>query len=390
MHLFSWPGRPVMAVAACALVALSACAPNTVRDPLQPRVAAEAGAAGEQSRYGTMLRMAASTRNAGDPAAAVQLYRQAIQTESSRPEAYVLLGETLIELEAYDDAARTFEAALQRDRDSLAAHKGYARAMVALKRPEVAINHYQAALKTDARDIQVHNGLGVAYDLAGDHAAAERAYRDGLELAPDSMLLRNNLGLSLALAGRHDEGIRMLRSVVDEPGARARNRQNLALAYGLKGDLVAAERISRIDLENDAVENNLAYYASIAALDDRRQRAAAVGVQAPEGAPASDDAVANRKLMAVALEGDGLELGLSPSGRWFLDLGDYGSAQTAAQAWRGLKSRHADLLGGYVRLAGVQAGAQPLLVGPVASAQRAESVCGGLRGRGQSCRAVPL
>ncbi|MDX1542223.1 MAG: tetratricopeptide repeat protein, partial [Geminicoccaceae bacterium] len=224
-----------MAVAAGALLALVGCAPNTVRTPLEPTMHPEAQAAGEQSRYGTLLRMAQSTRGAGDPAAAVQLYRQAVTIEPGRPEAYVLLGETLIELEAYQDAARTFEEALAKDKESAAAHRGYGRALVALRRPESAIGHYRSATRLAPSDIQAWNGLGVAYDMAGDHASAEAAYRQGLEVAPDSMLLRNNLGLSLALAGRHDESIELLTSVVADPGARARNRQNLALAYGLKG-----------------------------------------------------------------------------------------------------------------------------------------------------------
>lgn len=384
------PMSPRTVVAAGALLALAACAPNTVRAPLEPTMNAEAQAANEQSRYGTLLRMAQSTRTSGDPAAAVQLYRQAATIEPERPEAYVLLGETLVELEAYQDAARTFEAALGKDKESAAAHRGYGRALVALRRPESAIGHYQSATQLDPRDIQAWNGLGVAYDMAGDHASAEAAYRQGLEVAPDSMLLRNNLGLSLALAGRHDESIQMLTSVVADPGARARNRQNLALAYGLKGDLAAAERISRIDLENDAVENNLAYYASIRAVDDRRVRAAAVGVQAPDRSSGRSDALANRKIEAVALGAGGLELGLSASGRWFLDLGDHASAGTAARAWRGMRSEHDDLLVGLTRLAGAGAGAQALLVGPIGDAERAQSLCGSLRSRGQDCRAVPL
>ena len=390
MPLSVWSGRPGAVVAACALLALSACAPNTVRTPLAPAMrTSEAQAADEQSRYGTLLRMASSTRSAGDSAAAVQLYRQAVTIEPSRPEAYVLLGETLIELEAYQEAARTFEEALRKDAESSAAHRGYGRSLVGLRRPETAIGHYQAATTLAPQDIQAWNGLGVAYDMTGDHASAETAYRKGLDVAPDSMLIRNNLGLSLALAGRHDAGIEMLGSVVDDPGARARNRQNLALAYGLKGDLAAAERISRIDLANDAVENNLAYYASIRAIDDGRMRAAAVGVQAPDRSSGRTDDLANRKLEAVAL-GGGLELGLSATGRWFLDLGDHASAGSAADAWRGIKDEHGDLLDGMGRLAAASGGAQPLLVGPVADAGRAQSLCSSLRSRGEACRAVPL
>jgi tetratricopeptide (TPR) repeat protein len=245
-------------------------------------------------------------------------------------------------------------------------------------------------LANNSNDVPAHNGLGVAFDLAGQHEAAEAAYRAGLAVAPDSMLLRNNLGLSLALAGRHQESIAMLRAVVDEPGAKARNRQNLALAYGLAGDLVAAERISRLDLDEEAVQNNLAYYAALAAVDDRRKRAAALGVSPPELSDDTGEAEVARRLSAIALEGNGLELGLAPTGRWFVNLGDFSSSRQAASAWRQLRSQYNDLLGDLTRLAGVQDGQQPLLVGPLADAEQAQSLCGTLRGRGQHCRALAL
>jgi Flp pilus assembly protein TadD len=344
----------------------------------------------EESRYGTLLRLASWARAAGDPAAAVKIYQQALALDAKRVDAYVVLGDTLIELGAYDDAATTYQDALKRQAGNLAAHRGYGRAMLGLNRPEAAIVHFQSVLSEDVNDVQAHNGLGVAFDLAGQPEAAEAAYRAGLEVAPDSMLLRNNLGLSLALAGRHDESIVLLRAVVDEPGAKARNRQNLALAYGLAGDLVAAERIARLDLDEEAVQNNLAYYAALAATDDQRKRAAALGVHTPELNDRPGDAETGRRLGALALGGRDLELGLAPTGRWFVNLGDYGSAQQAASAWRALRSQHGDVLGELSRLAGVQDGSQPLLVGPLADAEQAQSVCGTLRVRGQSCSALAL
>ncbi len=391
MPLISFKDWPVVAAAGGLLLAVAACAPNSAMTPLQPRFdSALSSAQGENSRYGTLLRLAASTRAAGDPAAAVNMYQQAIALEGGRSEAYVLLGDALIELEAFDDAARTYELALRRDAGSLAAHRGYGRTMLALNRPEAAIEHYRAVLGQDPKDLQAHNGLGVAYDLAGRHDAAQNAYRSGLEIAPDSMLLRNNLGLSLALAGEHDAGIELLRAVIDEPGAQARHRQNLALAYGLAGDLGAAERISRLDLDEAAVQNNLGYFAALAALDEDRKRAAALGVHPPDlAAHASDDGT-NRRLTAIALGEAGLELGLAPTGRWFLNLGDFASTQGAASAWRQLRSEHGDLLSGLSRLAGTQNGRQPLLVGPVVTAEEAQSLCGSLKGRGQHCRALPL
>lgn len=390
MPITSWKGWPVLA-ASSALLALAACASNSVQSPAGPRLESSlAKAQSEESRYGTLLRLASSSRAAGDPAAAVNIYQQAIASEQGRPEAYVLLGDTLIELKAYDDAAKTYEQALKRDADDLSAHRGYGRALLALNRPEAALAHYQAVLETDEGDIQAYNGLGVAYDLAGQHAAAQDAYRRGLEIAPDSMLLRNNLGLSLALDGQHDESIALLRAVVDEPGAKARNRQNLALAYGLAGNLAAAERISRLDLDEEAVQNNLSYYAALAALDDERKRGAALGVHPPELADRANDPATNRRLTALALEGDGLELGLVPTGRWFVNLGDYQSAQQASSAWRRLRTNNQDLLGQLSRLAGTQGGPQPLLVGPLADAEQAQALCGSLKLRGHDCQALAL
>jgi DNA-binding transcriptional regulator YdaS (Cro superfamily) len=202
--------------------------------------------------------------------------------------------------------------------------------------------------------------------------------------------LRNNLGLSLALSGNHAESIEMLRAVVDEPGAKARNRQNLALAYGLAGDLTAAERISRLDLDEESVQNNLSYFAALAAVGDDRKRAAVLGVNPPELTGTTADADASRRIAAIALEGESVELGLAPSGRWFVDLGEYGNAKVASSAWRQLRAEHKDLLGNLSRLAGVENGPQLLLVGPLVSADQAQALCGDLERRGQRCRAQPL
>ena len=390
MRVMSWNTWLRSAVAACALLGVAACAPNSARTPLEPRLAAASKQEREQGRYGTLLRLAAAARAAGDRAAAVSLYQQAIAEDRSRIDAYVLLGDTLVEMEAFDDAATTYQEVLGRDRKNTAAHRGYARAMLGLNRPEVAIVHYQAVLGEAPNDLQAHNGLGVAFDLAGQHEAAQDAYRAGLQIAPDSMLLRNNLGLSLALSGEHVEAIELLRAVVDEPGAKARNRQNLALAYGLAGDLTAAERISRLDLDEEAVQNNLGYFAALAAVEDRRKRASALGVHPPALTDAPADADTNRRLAAIALEGEGVELGLAPTGRWFVDLGEYGSAERASSAWRQLRVEHQDLLGQLSRLAGVEEGRQPLLVGPLVGATQAQSLCGDLERRGQRCRALPL
>lgn len=380
----TWPLSAVISVAAL----LTACAPNTVRTPSVPGVDAPLAAAEqEKGRYGTLLRLASSTRSAGDPAGAVSMYQQAIALEGARPEAYTLLGNTLTEIGAHDQAIEVFEQSLKRDGDGLAARLGYARALVGLKRPEAAIPHYETVLAAAKDNLQALNGLGVAYDLSGQHQAAQKVYRDGLAMAPESMLLRNNLGLSLALDGAYEDAIDLLDVVANEPGARAQNRQNLALAYGLAGDLASAERVSRLDLDEESVQSNIAYFASLAAIQDRRKRASALGAH-----PSDDHAAeaGGRQLSALTLGGDGLELALTPTGRWYLNLGEFDDRLQAASAWRQLRGEHGDLLNRLDRLAGAENGRQPLLVGPMATAEKAERLCDDLASRGQVCRPLAL
>ena len=102
--------------------------------------------------------------------------------------------------------------------------------------------------------------MGVAFDRIGDHKGAQTHYRQALTLAPASLSVRNNLGLSMALAGEYDAAITLLKEVADDPAAAPRERQNLALAHGLAGDFNAAARVGRIDLQETAVQNNVACY----------------------------------------------------------------------------------------------------------------------------------
>ena len=91
----------------------------------------------------------------------------------------------------------------------------------------------------------------------------------------------------------------------------------------------AAEQVSRLDLDEESVQNNLSYFAALAAVEDRRKRASVLGVHAPELTDDPADRDATRRLAAVALQGEGLELGLSPTA-----AGSSTSASTAVPSGR--------------------------------------------------------
>ncbi len=252
---------------------MAGCAP----DPLAESVHVGRDVAGRQrGKAGALARVAATSLAAGDLATAAGLYRQAHNLQSGNVEHLIGLGTTLAKLGQFDEAAETFDLAVKTAPRSVDAKHGYGNALIALDRPEAALSQFEAALslREEARSL---NGIGVAHDMMGDHVAAQALYRTALVLEPANLTVRNNLALSLGVAGKFEEAIAILRRAVTDPRAGARHRLNLALVYGLAGQSTAAAEIARIDLDEESVMRNLAYYRTLRALDDSRATINAIG-----------------------------------------------------------------------------------------------------------------
>ncbi len=224
-----------------------------------------------------LIKVADQTRAGGDLGTAVTIYKRAHEMANRDPVPLAKLAETLVQMQAYNDAVEVYRAALALKDDDADLHRGLGNVLLALGKPQLAQAQLEAAAAKSPSDARVYNGLGVAYDLTGRHDLAQQAYRKGLGLAPEQLSLRNNLGLSQALGGDYAGGIATLSEVVTQPGASARNRQNLALVYGLSGDNVHAASVARRDLDEQAVRSNLAYYALLRSLDDVGRTAAILG-----------------------------------------------------------------------------------------------------------------
>jgi Flp pilus assembly protein TadD len=241
--------------------------------------------------YGTLMRVGDATRDGGDLANAVNIYRRAAdKAPADDSTSFVRLGFTLIDLRSYNEAVSAFRAGLQRTPKNADARRGLGNALVSLDQPQLAAAEFEAALALTPDDPRIYNSLGVVLDMGGDHRQAQELYRDGLSHGPDSLALQNNLGLSLAMTKDYPEAIAILRSVASHPSATARNRQNLALVYGLAGQNEAAEQVARMDLDESSVKNNVAYYGVLRALSDEERIAA---IRVGGGAPAKNPASAN-------------------------------------------------------------------------------------------------
>jgi len=226
-----------------------------------------------------LMRVADETRAHGDPATALGLYRRLHETRPSDPEPLARIGSTLAQVKDPGNAAQAYREAIALAPNDPALRRGLANVLLALGQPEPAIAELEIAIAKRPDDPRLLNALGVAHDILGRHDLAQEDYRNGLRLVPRDAGLRNNYGLSLALSGDYGEAVATLLEVVNDPTSPPRYRLNLALIYGLAGDAEKAASVARGSLPEDAVRNNLAYYAMLRGMDDRARVTAIMGGQ---------------------------------------------------------------------------------------------------------------
>ena len=223
-----------------------------------------------------LVRAADAAMQRSDYATAASLYRQAHQLRPEGVDPLIGLGRALSGAGAPQEAAEAYREALKLGPRNPEALRGLANTMVALNHPELALPYYRDALVEDPGNYRIQMGMGVATDLMGQHIAAQTYYRAALAIVPDDLDVLSNLGLSQALAMDLPGAIQTLRRVTVDPRASARHRQNLALVYGLAGRNEEAARIARIDLDEETVQRNVAYFATLRAIDDPSRRLAAI------------------------------------------------------------------------------------------------------------------
>ncbi|MFQ5533494.1 MAG: tetratricopeptide repeat protein [Sphingomonadales bacterium] len=271
--------RLAILLAGVSLVA-AACASTPASRPAQTIIKTQSRGGGESS---TLLRLADNLASEGRFASAIPIYRRAHDQRSGDNRPLVGLGRALTALGQYEEATEVYRTALDNDARDPLALRGLGGAWIALGRPELALPLFETAVTLDGVDIEARNGMAVALDALGRHREAVTAYRQALDIAPSDIQLRNNFGLSLALAGSLEEAIPLLEEVALDGAASPRHRQNLALAYGLAGRAGAARNIAAIDLDNAAVNGNLAFFAELRAMTpDARRRAVLSGVVNPK------------------------------------------------------------------------------------------------------------
>jgi Flp pilus assembly protein TadD len=220
------------------------------------------------------MRIGEAARAGGDYSNALAVFRRAAEMEIRRPQPFVAIGDTLLSLGAVNEAIVAYNSALARVDTYLPALQGLAQAYIRTGRPELALVPLNRALAAQPNDPKLLVLIGVVEDVEGQHQQAQTYYQQGLRYAPGDPALSVDLALSLALGGNYANAIAILQPVAMAASGTAQERQTLALIYGLEGNVVEAARLGRMDLDEAAVEHNLAYYNTLRELPpEARDRA---------------------------------------------------------------------------------------------------------------------
>jgi Flp pilus assembly protein TadD len=254
------------------VVGLAGCAGSPVN--LDPLSVNGRDGGGPVPTYPMLMRIGAAAQSGGDLPNAVGVYRRAAEMAPQEPAPLIAAGDVLLQMGEVNEAIVSYNAALVRPGDTQGAQIGLAKAFLKTGKPQLALTPLSKAREESPDDPKLLMLLGVTRDLAGQHGEAQAYYRDGLVRAPGDPALTVNLALSLALSGDYANAITVLQPLAMVPTSSSQERQTLALIYGLKGNIPEAARLNRIDLDDAAVEQNLAYYQSLRGLSpEERSRA---------------------------------------------------------------------------------------------------------------------
>lgn len=269
---------PAFLFSLVAAVALAGCAASPVH--LDPLSVDGRDGGGPTPSYPMLMRIGAAARAGGDLGNAVGVFRRAAEMAPADPAPLIAAGDVLLQMGAVNEAIVSYNAALVRPGDTQGAQIGLAKAFLKTAKPELALEPISKALAQAPDDPKLLLLLGVTKDLSGRHWEAQELYRRGLMIAPEDRSLTVDLALSLALSGDYPGAIGVLQPIAMAPASSPQERQTLALIYGLKGNLEEAARLGRIDLDDGAVEHNLAYFQTLRELspDSRRRAILSVGI----------------------------------------------------------------------------------------------------------------
>ena len=133
--------------------------------------------------------------------------QEANRLDSRLTLAHVCMGKLELGTGNYQEAAKEFELALQREPTTDEAYRGLAAAYEKMGRPDDAERTYRRAIALRAHYWATYNWLGAYYYRQARFPEASAMFRQAISLAPDSVRGYSNLGASYLEESRYAEAI---------------------------------------------------------------------------------------------------------------------------------------------------------------------------------------
>jgi tetratricopeptide (TPR) repeat protein len=135
--------------------------------------------------------------------------------ERLRAETITAVGRAQFDAGRYEDALKSFEAALRHDPDFLEARAAVGNALVMLARYEDTEAVCDEIITRDPTFARAYTTKANARHRQGDAAGALELYRHGVELAPDDHVTNYNFACYWAAEGNEEECEKYLRRAIE-------------------------------------------------------------------------------------------------------------------------------------------------------------------------------
>ncbi len=146
--------------------------------------------------------------------AAEAAYRQAVLIDPSSPRVHIKLADALRRQERIPEAIAELREALRFDPNSAVAHSDLGYALGSQQNTAESIAEFREAIRLDQDLVEAHNYLAIALARQGKFPDAVAEFREVIRSDPESVLGYYNLALALADMEKDDESAEALRQVV--------------------------------------------------------------------------------------------------------------------------------------------------------------------------------
>jgi len=175
---------------------------------------------------------------------ALPLAEASVQLEPTLPEAHLLLGDVLTELNQISRAEEVYRQAVSLAPTSSRTHIKLADALRRGSKTPEAVTELREAIRLDPNSAIAHSDLGFTLDDRRNAAESMAEYREAIRLDPDSIDAHNYLAIALARQGKFPEAVDEFREIVRIDPESVLGYYNMAIALAdMEKDAESAEAL---------------------------------------------------------------------------------------------------------------------------------------------------